>query len=187
MNYHPRPRNDWWTPERVETLKQLWTKGESASTICALMKAASRCAIIGKARRLGIVQGHNPRRTSAPRSRRGVSFNPKARVSPTVLLRMQSKDRAAKPVSPPKPVAPPEPPMPLLVTFDDLNDGMCRFPFGDKAPFHYCGHKAISGTSWCPYHRSLCFERKTQKDVDRIVGAVRGPIGLSRSIVSGMW
>lgn len=187
----------WWTTERVAQLKQLWTQGESASTICALMKATSRCAIIGKARRLGLVQGNNPRRTTRPRTRWGAQLSrlsavpksSKERVSPTVLLRA-SRSGASKenPSAPPKPmVVLVEPPSPLLVTFGELKDGICKFPFGDKAPFRYCGHKAMPGTSWCPHHRSVCFEKKTWKDVDRIAGAVRGPMGLNRSIVTGMW
>ena len=43
-----------WTSEAVENLKRLALEGRSASVIAAELGAASRCAVIGKANRIGI-------------------------------------------------------------------------------------------------------------------------------------
>ena len=43
-----------WTSEAVENLKRLALEGRSASVIAAALGAASRCAVIGKANRIGI-------------------------------------------------------------------------------------------------------------------------------------
>ena len=41
-----------WTPERENKLKELWTKGHTASQIAGLLGDTTRNAVIGKAHRL---------------------------------------------------------------------------------------------------------------------------------------
>ena len=43
-----------WTEEKVEKLKQLWGKGNSASQIAEIIGGVSRNAVIGKAHRLNL-------------------------------------------------------------------------------------------------------------------------------------
>ena len=43
-----------WTDERVETLKRMWTDGQSASTIAKELGGVTRNAVIGKVHRLGL-------------------------------------------------------------------------------------------------------------------------------------
>jgi len=43
-----------WTSERVETLRQLWGQGQTASQIAARLGGTTRNAVIGKAHRLGL-------------------------------------------------------------------------------------------------------------------------------------
>ena len=43
-----------WTDDRVEKLRELWTKGLSASQIAVQLGGVSRNAVIGKAHRLGL-------------------------------------------------------------------------------------------------------------------------------------
>lgn len=43
-----------WTDERVETLKELWAEGKSASQIAKEMGGVTRNAVIGKVHRLGL-------------------------------------------------------------------------------------------------------------------------------------
>jgi GcrA cell cycle regulator len=49
----------WWTEARVEELTRRWNANESGRVIAAAMGATSRCAVIGKARRLGLAY-HGP-------------------------------------------------------------------------------------------------------------------------------
>ena len=43
-----------WTPEKVEKLKELWGKGNTASEIAQILGGVTRNAVIGKANRLGL-------------------------------------------------------------------------------------------------------------------------------------
>lgn len=43
-----------WTDERVETLKRMWTEGQSASVIAKELGGVTRNAVIGKVHRLGL-------------------------------------------------------------------------------------------------------------------------------------
>ena len=43
-----------WTDEKVEKLKELWGKGNTASQIAGIIGGISRNAVIGKAHRLNL-------------------------------------------------------------------------------------------------------------------------------------
>ena len=43
-----------WTDERIETLKKMWTEGQSASQIAKELGGVTRNAVIGKVHRLGL-------------------------------------------------------------------------------------------------------------------------------------
>ena len=43
-----------WTEERVNKLKELWGKGQTASQIAEIIGGVSRNAVIGKAHRLNL-------------------------------------------------------------------------------------------------------------------------------------
>ena len=72
-----------WTEDRVETLKTMWTDGNSASQIAKALGGVTRNAVIGKVHRLGL-------------SNRAGSIKSNREKSP---LRASSKARS-KPSSP---------------------------------------------------------------------------------------
>ena len=43
-----------WTPEKVEKLKELWGKWNTASEIAQILGGVTRNAVIGKAHRLNL-------------------------------------------------------------------------------------------------------------------------------------
>jgi GcrA cell cycle regulator len=49
-----------WTDERVETLKNMWTDGKSASQIAKELGGVTRNAVIGKVHRLGLSNRNGP-------------------------------------------------------------------------------------------------------------------------------
>ena len=49
-----------WTDERIDRLKELWTKGMTASQIAEELGGVSRNAVIGKAHRLGLQSRPSP-------------------------------------------------------------------------------------------------------------------------------
>lgn len=48
-----------WTPDKIETLKNLWTAGHSAGQIAGQI-GCSRSAVCAKLQRMGLKRGHKP-------------------------------------------------------------------------------------------------------------------------------
>src|SRR5688572_26895716 len=81
-----------WTDERIDRLKELWTKGMTASQIADELGGVSRNAVIGKAHRLGLQSRPSPVKPNEP-----VAAAPKPRpAAPAVEA----------PAEPQKPAAP---------------------------------------------------------------------------------
>jgi GcrA cell cycle regulator len=84
-----------WTDERIDRLKELWSKGMTASHIADELGGVSRNAVIGKAHRLGLQSRPSPVKANEPAPR------PKA------------KAKAAAPAPSPAPKAADEAPPPF--------------------------------------------------------------------------
>jgi GcrA cell cycle regulator len=61
-----------WTDERIERLKELWTKGMTASQIADELGGVSRNAVIGKAHRLGLQSRPSPVKPNEPEAAEAV-------------------------------------------------------------------------------------------------------------------
>ncbi len=164
----------FWTDERVEQLKKLWTEGLSASQIAARLGAGvTRNAVIGKVHRLGLAGRGQPQRSAeprAPRKQREPSLAPRAGSS---LPRLPNAGNTAlKPImraaTQPRPQALPEPqPLRLVdlpqdgrVTILHLSDKTCKWPIGDPGSeeFCFCGHSPRDGSPYCEYHARLAYQ-----------------------------
>ncbi len=55
-----------WTDERIERLKEMWSRGMTASQIAEELGAVSRNAVIGKAHRLGLQSRPSPVKPNEP-------------------------------------------------------------------------------------------------------------------------
>ena len=55
-----------WTDERIERLKEMWSRGMTASQIADELGAVSRNAVIGKAHRLGLQSRPSPVKPNEP-------------------------------------------------------------------------------------------------------------------------
>ncbi|WP_304613647.1 GcrA family cell cycle regulator [Paracoccus sp. (in: a-proteobacteria)] len=55
-----------WTDDRVETLKRMWSEGQSASAIAKELGGVTRNAVIGKVHRLGLSNRTEEPETAAP-------------------------------------------------------------------------------------------------------------------------
>ena len=58
-----------WTSEKVEKLKELWSKGHTASQIAEALGDTTRNAVIGKAHRLNLEARAPSKQSSSPKSR----------------------------------------------------------------------------------------------------------------------
>src|SRR5215212_4484527 len=70
-----------WTDERIEQLKELWSKGMTASQIADELGGVSRNAVIGKAHRLGLQSRPSPvKPNEGPGEIAPSPFEPEART-----------------------------------------------------------------------------------------------------------
>ena len=88
-----------WTDERVETLKRMWSEGQSASQIAKELGGVTRNAVIGKVHRLGLSNRAGEGATTADET-----------PAPPAAARAEAP--AAKPAEPAPRAAPPVAPKP---------------------------------------------------------------------------
>ena len=93
-----------WTDERVETLKRMWTEGQSASQIAKELGGVTRNAVIGKVHRLGL--SNRVESEEAPAAAADPAAAPAA-TPRAAASAVASAPRAAAPA--PQPEAAPEP------------------------------------------------------------------------------
>jgi GcrA cell cycle regulator len=79
-----------WTDERIDRLKELWTKGMTASQIADELGGVSRNAVIGKAHRLGLQSRPSPVKPNEP-----VAAKPKAKPAPSPAAASAARAEAA--------------------------------------------------------------------------------------------
>ena len=87
-----------WTDERVETLKRMWSEGQSASAIAKELGGVTRNAVIGKVHRLGLSN-----RTEEPEA---------AAPAPAPAPEPVAREKPAAPRAVPQPAAAPLRPEP---------------------------------------------------------------------------
>jgi GcrA cell cycle regulator len=95
----------------------------------------SKSACVGRARRLGLP--------------------PRLLFVRRIVKHKAPQPAKAAPIKPTKT----EPAQPRNLTLMQLQHGDCRWPFGDEAPFLFCGNPVQTGTSWCPMHRKMVYAR----------------------------
>lgn len=142
-----------WTPQHIETLRELWEAGLSASQIAHKIKGFSRNAVIGKLHRLGLTRKYKsqPGLTAGGRQS-ALLYRKKGRAM------RAAKASASRRVSAPVPQAdayvPPimsEAAPPNATTLHDLRNDQCRWPYGDEI-FVFCPETQVLGSSYCPGH-----------------------------------
>ncbi|MEM9755711.1 MAG: GcrA family cell cycle regulator [Pseudomonadota bacterium] len=151
-----------WTDERVETLKRMWTEGQSASQIAKELGGVTRNAVIGKVHRLGLSN-----RTGAPAGKAAPEAEVATAAAPADhgTAKADATPEPAAEDTPPrggaitpmrKPIAPagqPLPPQPSAneispealakvneiekrarrISLMELTERTCKWPIGDPA------------------------------------------------------
>ncbi len=170
-----------WTDERVETLKKMWSEGQSASQIAKELGGVTRNAVIGKVHRLGLSNRAGASSTPAPERK-----SAKAESAPAAKPAAKSapKEKVIEvTVTPRKPIVPagqPLPPQPSAneispetlanvrevektskkISLMDLTERTCKWPVGDPATedFWFCGLAVQQGKPYCEAHVSVAFQ-----------------------------
>ena len=130
-----------WTDQRVDDLKRMWHDGCSSTQIARELGGVTRNAVIGKVHRLGLSRPFEAAKAALSQPR------PRTRTGNGHAIRT---NLPSKPLPAPAPI-PREAPTSLDLTIDEIRSDQCHYPYGDRAPFLYCGH-ATAGGSWCPFH-----------------------------------
>ncbi len=141
-----------WTAERTKLLETRWSEGVSATLIANELGGVSRSAVIGKAHRCGFKQPATRAAFYAARPKRTPGWKPAQWRQPMSLDERRRRRREREEL---KRITKPHPlpeirvhPGFLNLTFDQLQQGDCRYPIGDS-PFLFCGRPTIERTSWC--------------------------------------
>jgi len=151
-----------WTDDRVAMLRELWTKGLSASQIAVQLGGVSRNAVIGKAHRLGLESRPSPIRGggggSRSRRNRAISRAIEARALRGTMANEELGSETEAPENGEKvmerPLAPPARPI------SDVKD--CLWPIGDPGEdgFGFCGEDTSPGRPYCATHCAAAYIRK---------------------------
>jgi GcrA cell cycle regulator len=155
-----------WAPQHCDALKEFVAAGlsfaEAATAINEKFGTAyTRSAVIGRAKRMKLVVRARPRVARGPTMPRRRPVTPGTKGN---AVKQADADGTSKDTAPPL-TRRTEPVklrcvgiQPRLLTFDELAEGDCRYPYGgdkDGEPITFCGHPRFRGTSYCAPHFHL--------------------------------
>ena len=143
-----------WTEVKVEKLRELWGKGNTASQIAEIIGGITRNAVIGKAHRLNL---------SAKIKGRSFSKNKNHNKLNSQESENQGRGRKNKFKS-------------LLIEKDfepenpknleQLDENSCKWPIGhpDESSFYFCGRSSLKDFSYCKLHLLYAYQPKGKKE-----------------------
>jgi len=124
-----------WTDERIDRLKELWSKGMTASQIADELGGVSRNAVIGKAHRLGLQSRPSPVKPNEPAPAKGkTAAEPQAEIAaePAPVRAEPVVQAVPQPAPAPVPLERPSAPEPRVVSVGP--GGFLRQGPGDQQP-----------------------------------------------------
>ena len=141
-----------WTEEKVEKLKELWGKGNTASQIAEIIGGISRNAVIGKAFRLNL-SAKIIKRSKANNSNR-INYSEKNinKKSRKIKFRSLLLDKNFEPAK--------------NLSLEELTESTCKYGESDpdKPDFSFCGRKTVDKFSYCPLHLIVVFQPRGKKE-----------------------
>ena len=143
-----------WTDQKVQKLRELWTKGHTASEIAGMLGETTRNAVIGKAHRLNLEERAPSKAKSGFEKKQITSSRPKLRASASRKSKFNSilLDKNFEQENP--------------TLLENLTDQTCKWPLGhpDEKNFYFCGRKPQDAFPYCKLHVLYAFQPKGQKE-----------------------
>ena len=141
-----------WTEDKVNKLKELWGKGQTASQIAEIIGGISRNAVIGKAHRLNLSAKIKTRSSINSNNSKKINENSivkRGRRSKFRSLLLDKDFEAAK-----------------NLQLEELTEDTCKYMEGhpDEKNSSFCGRKTVEKFSYCPLHLMVVFQPKGKKD-----------------------
>ena len=145
-----------WTSEKVEKLKELWSKGHTASQIAEKLGDTTRNAVIGKAHRLNLEARAPSKQSSINKSRENKQVSRRSPAPMSRKARFQSilLDKNFEAENP--------------KSLEELTEDTCKWPIGhpNEEKFYFCGRKPEGEFPYCKLHVLYAFQPKNQKEDD---------------------
>ena len=143
-----------WTSEKVEKLKELWSKGHTASQIAEKLGDTTRNAVIGKAHRLNLEARAPSKQSSINKSRENKQVSRRSPAPMSRKARFQSilLDKNFEAENP--------------KSLEELTEDTCKWPIGhpNEEKFYFCGRKPEGEFPYCKLHVLYAFQPKGSKE-----------------------
>ena len=142
-----------WTDEKVDKLKELWGKGNTASQVAEIIGGMSRNAVIGKAHRLNLSAKIKPRTAENFKKQKiGDDLNDSSKKTRKSKFKSLLIEKDFEPENPKQ--------------LEELDENSCKWPSGhpNESSFYFCGRTSLKDFSYCKLHLLYAFQPKGKKE-----------------------